>query len=51
MDKIRTGKDNEPRRDFAALVNTARDNVDYIFATGEKLNYFFSLVPPDVLSV
>ena len=47
MDKIRRGK-QEPRKDFEAFVN-AGHKVDHIFATGEKLKFFFSLVPSDVL--
>ena len=49
MDKIRTGKENEPRKDFAALVAASQENIQYIFATGEKLKYFFSLIPPERL--
>jgi len=47
MDKIRTGK-QQPRKDFEAFANAHR-KVDHIFATGEKLKFFFSLVPTAVL--
>lgn len=50
MDKVRSGKEDEPRKDFAAFVHAAKDKVGYIFATGENLKYFFSLVPPEVLA-
>jgi hypothetical protein len=43
MDKIRAGKELEPRKDFAAFANIAKEKLEYIFATGEKLKYFFSL--------
>jgi hypothetical protein len=49
MDKIRTGNEANPRKDFAALVAASREKVGYIFATGDKLKYFFSLVPPEIL--
>lgn len=50
MDKLRFGKKDEPRKDFEALVNSAKpDSVHYIFASGEKLKYFFNLVPPEIL--
>ena len=49
MDKIRTGQEDDPRKDFAALISSARNRIKYIFASGDKLKYFFSLVPPEVL--
>ncbi len=49
MDKFRTEKAMEPRKDFEAFANIAQGKVDYIFATGELLKYFFSLVPQSVL--
>ena len=49
MDKIRTGNENKPRKDFAALDYALRRKMDYIFATGEMLKKFFSHVPPEVL--
>ena len=49
MDKIRTGNENSSRKDFAAMVSAARERVEYIFATGEKLKFFFSVGPPDVV--
>jgi hypothetical protein len=47
MDRVRNGK-GEPRKDFEAFVR-ASGRVAHIFATGEKLKFFFSLVPSDVL--
>jgi hypothetical protein len=44
MDKMRTGNATDPRKDFAALVSASHEKVDYIFATEEKLEDFFSLV-------
>ncbi len=46
MDKIRAGKETEPRKDFEAFANIAGDRIYSIFATGATLKYFFSLVPP-----
>jgi hypothetical protein len=43
MDKIRTRKEMEPRKDFEAFANVAKHKLQYIFATGDKLKYFFSL--------
>lgn len=48
MDKIRHGKEMEPRKDFRAFSEVARKKFEFIFATGETLRYFFSLVPPQV---
>ena len=49
MDKIRTGKHTDPRKDFAALEAAAPHKIDILFATGDKLKYFFSVVPPEIL--
>lgn len=50
MDRMRIGKELNPRKDFAALVAAASsEKVDYIFASGADLKYFFSLVPPEAL--
>jgi hypothetical protein len=49
MDKIRDGKSDEPRQDFAAFIQISDHKIDQIFATGDKLNFLFSLVPRDVL--
>lgn len=46
MDKIRAGKEMEPRKDFEALANIAGNKIKQIFATGAILQYFFSLIPP-----
>lgn len=43
MDKVRTGRQMEPRKDFAAFANITQGKLQYIFATGDKLKYFFSL--------
>ena len=43
MDKVRNGKEMEPRKDFQVFANIAQDKLKYIFATGEKLKYLFSL--------
>jgi hypothetical protein len=50
MDKMRLGQEANPRKDFAALVTASHEKVDYIFATGAYLQYFFSLVPADILT-
>jgi len=49
IDKMRVGNEMNPRKDFAAAVTASKERVDYIFATGAYLKYFFSLVPPEVL--
>jgi hypothetical protein len=49
MDKIREGKEDEPRKDFAAFVETSQEKVDSIFLSGANLEYFLSLVPKEVL--
>lgn len=49
MDKMRVGDDMNPRKDFAAFAGIAKDKLKYIFASGAYLQYFFSLVPPDVV--
>lgn len=48
MDKVRKGDHENPRKDFEAFVK-ASGRVEYIFATGEKLKYFFSRVPQEFL--
>lgn len=48
MDKVRKGDEDNPRKDFEAFVS-ASGKVDYIFATGDKLKYFFSRVPQEFL--
>jgi len=45
MDKIRTGNERNPRKDFAALDYAVGGKMDYIFATGDLLKYFFSIAP------
>lgn len=45
MDKMRFGQAAKPRKDLAALTAIAKDRVEYIFATGAHLKYFFSCVP------
>jgi hypothetical protein len=49
MDKIREGKEDEPRKDFAAFIETSQEKVDSIFLSGANLEYFLSLVPKEVL--
>jgi hypothetical protein len=49
MDKIREGRENEPRKDFAAFVHASEHKIDQIFATGAKLKFLFSVVPREVL--
>jgi hypothetical protein len=49
MDKIRLGNATELRKDFQAFADIAQHRCEYIFATGDKLKYLFSLVPPEVL--
>lgn len=49
MDKLRHGI-VEPRKDFEAFVASIKGgSIHHILATGDKLNHFFSLVPPEVL--
>lgn len=43
MDKVTKDKE-DPRKDFAALVNSHKNRIGYIFATGDKLKYLFSLI-------
>ena len=49
MDRVRSGKENDARKDFAVLCGYGK--VHDSFATGDKLKYFFSLAPPHVLGV
>jgi hypothetical protein len=49
MDKMRVGKEWNPRKDFAALISSSNQKIEYIFASGAYLDYFFSLVPREVL--
>lgn len=49
MDKMRKGMPHDPRKDLAALVETANRNVDYLFATGPALDFFFAQVPAEVI--
>jgi hypothetical protein len=49
MDKMRVGDMDRPRKDFAALVEAAEHKIEYMFLTGANLEYFFSLVPRDLL--
>jgi len=49
MDKIRNGKEDEPRKDFAAFVGASKEKIQHIFLTGDNLSYFFSVVPKQVL--
>jgi hypothetical protein len=48
VDKIRTGRESEPRKDLEAFIQRLGGRVGYIHATGGMLKYFFSLVPPEV---
>jgi len=45
MDKARRGKEQEPRKDFAELVGSQKDKFGYIFLTGDRLKFFFTLKP------
>ena len=47
MDKMRVGKEDEPRKDFVAFVDSAKGKLESIFLTGPRLKYYFSLVPLD----
>ena len=50
MDKLRLGKQTEARKDFVACASAAkREQIKTIFATGEKLKYFFLSCRPDSL--
>jgi hypothetical protein len=45
------GMAHKPREDFrAAIAATKKKSVDEYFLTGDKLRYFFSRVPNDVLA-
>ncbi len=50
MDKIRFGKEHQPRKDFEAFVAAAKDKMECIPAIGANLEFFFSLVPAETLS-
>lgn len=43
MDKLRTGENENPRKDFAALVQSSEQKIDVAFLTGASLKYYFSL--------
>lgn len=49
MDKMRKDMPNDPRKDFAALVETSNHKVDYLFATGASLEFLFAQIPFEVL--
>jgi hypothetical protein len=49
MDKLRKGNGLNPRKDFFAFAEATAGKFRTIFATGDKLKYFFSLVPPSAL--
>jgi hypothetical protein len=51
MDKVRRGHEQNPRKDFAALVGTEKDKFNYIFLTGDTLKFFFTLKPREGSSV
>jgi hypothetical protein len=50
MDKLRLGDGMNPRKDFRAFVDATAGKFRQIFATGDALKYFFSLVPPSALA-
>jgi hypothetical protein len=49
MDKLRLGDGMNPRKDFRAFADATAGKFKQIFATGDALKYFFSLVPPSAL--
>lgn len=49
MDKLRLGDGMNPRKDFRAFADATAGKFRQIFATGDALKYFFSLVPPSAL--
>jgi len=49
MDKVRNGLPDDPRKDFAALIETSQNKVNSIFLSGAVLEYFLGLVPREVL--
>jgi hypothetical protein len=44
-DKVRQGIAQKPRKDFAELVGSVSGKFGYIFLTGDKLKFFFTLKP------
>jgi hypothetical protein len=49
MDKIRVGKENLPRKDFAAFISATENQVFSVLLTGDLLDYFFARVPNTAL--
>lgn len=45
MDKMRFGKDTEPRKDFAAMMTVAEDKTFVSLITGDKLKWILSRAP------
>jgi hypothetical protein len=46
MDKVRLGRENDPRKDCRALVEIAGNKMKVMDLRGDDLKYFFSLISP-----
>jgi hypothetical protein len=50
MDKVRIGDEETPRKDFAAFISVQKqDAVEFIFPTEERLKFYFSRIPEQIL--
>ena len=49
IDRVRTGRPDDPRKDFAAVVEASRNQVSEYRLTEDNLKLFFASVPPEVL--